>query len=493
MPSPAAAEHTPHPFDVRAAITACAGEGLTVAVEIAPASGSENEAAVRRGLRAVRGATLRLRFEAAPLYGETRAARSVDVGRATATRRFQRFDGLSAQTYSGVVRYRWVRGSRTVLSGLVRTRKGRVAGKRGRASCSLPVGRKPVDTRPPVIFPLPSDSAWKRGPLNVYLFAVDDLSGVALVVSRVDNGPFTRGRNVRITTEGEHRLAYVARDAAGNQSTPASVTLRVDMNPPTDPVLTSPSGPTTDTTPEIRWNPSTDTGSGVQGYLAFVRNASGAIVWSKGVLAGSPTVVTVEQALAPGQYTAEVIALDRAGPEPFASGGTSSFSVIAAGASDSDADGLADSADNCPFTANADQADNDGGGGGDACDDNDDNDAAVDANDNCRTVADPSQTDTDGDGQGDPCDTDDDDDGVLDAAPDNCRTVHNPNQANLDGDAEGDACDNDIDGDGLANDPDPNDASDDSDSDTIKDGVDACPNEHRGPLDTNNNGCPDPR
>ena len=58
---------------------------------------------------------------------------------------------------------------------------------------------------------------------------------------------------------------------------------------------------------------------------------------------------------------------------------------------DPDADGVGERCDNCPETANADQADADGDGVGDACD-------------NCLDVANPDQLDTDGDGVGDACD-----------------------------------------------------------------------------------------
>jgi len=59
---------------------------------------------------------------------------------------------------------------------------------------------------------------------------------------------------------------------------------------------------------------------------------------------------------------------------------------------DTDADGVADAADNCPLVANAGQADADGDRIGDSCD-------------NCAT-ANPSQDDADGDGVGDLCDVD---------------------------------------------------------------------------------------
>jgi hypothetical protein len=95
---------------------------------------------------------------------------------------------------------------------------------------------------------------------------------------------------------------------------------------------------------------------------------------------------------------------------------------------DADADGVTDSADNCPSVPNADQINSDGADdGGDACDDDDDNDGIPDDNpDNCRTVPNTDQTDSDGDGVGDICD--------------NCRAVSNPDQEDANADGCGDAC-----------------------------------------------------
>ncbi len=75
---------------------------------------------------------------------------------------------------------------------------------------------------------------------------------------------------------------------------------------------------------------------------------------------------------------------------------------------DTDGDGILDSADNCPLVANADQADADGNGMGDACDfggTDTDGDSIDDLWDNCVDDPNPSQSDTDGDGIGDACDT----------------------------------------------------------------------------------------
>ena len=59
---------------------------------------------------------------------------------------------------------------------------------------------------------------------------------------------------------------------------------------------------------------------------------------------------------------------------------------------DADSDGACDEVDNCPLTANPDQADADGDGVGDVCD-------------NCVTTANPDQLDSDSDGIGDVCDS----------------------------------------------------------------------------------------
>jgi hypothetical protein len=126
---------------------------------------------------------------------------------------------------------------------------------------------------------------------------------------------------------------------------------------------------------------------------------------------------------------------------------------------DADGDGIFDIDDNCPDTANADQADQDEDGLGDLCDDDADGDG--DLNDSDCDDLDPSRfhgqfeicddaIDNDCDGLIDLDDSDTDCDGdAVNNGVDNCPEDFNPGQEDLDLDTQGDACDDDDDGDGV--------------------------------------------
>jgi hypothetical protein len=218
LAAPAAATAAKGP-KVTATVASCGGEAISIAATADPGS--------------LRGAKLQLRFQALPLVHEPRSSAWFALGGAKKVNRSESFSGLAADLWVGAVRWRFVKGRRTVASGVARTRTGKAGGKRGKAGCILPIGLLPKDVLPPFATFSPSDTAWHRAPLDARVEAVDDLSGVAEVYSRVDGGPVTSGRALTIASEGEHVVEFGARDVAGNRSPGASVTVRVDAAAPT--------------------------------------------------------------------------------------------------------------------------------------------------------------------------------------------------------------------------------------------------------------------
>jgi hypothetical protein len=183
---------------------------------------------------------------------------------------------------------------------------------------------------------------------------------------------------------------------------------------------------------------------------------------------GLPSGMVFEQVFEPGgQYAQQVFRWDtglaprgRYGPVCFEAtdGNSTTHSLtmiwIASETQDTDLDGVPDVADNCPTVANADQADWDRDGVGDACSEgapnidvtpkavlfdrsgrlDSDGDGIPDEADVCPFVPDAAQRDTDGDGVGDACDLDVDGDGVPNGE-DTCPLIPNPRQGGVQQDA----------------------------------------------------------
>jgi len=194
-------------------------------------------------------------------------------------------------------------------------------------------------------------------------------------------------------------------------------------------------------------------------------NRAGAIIYSSTVTSVATVSGTLISLIGVGNTT---ITASQPSNSKYTTGTISAVLTISLG--DTDGDGVVDANDNCPTTANADQADADGDGVGDVCDNapntpnadqkdtdgdgdpditdpDDDNDGTPDSRD--AFPEDPSEDkDTDKDGLGNNADLDDDNDGILDT-DDNCPLVANVDQLDTDGDGIGDVCDPDKDGSGF--------------------------------------------
>ena len=143
---------------------------------------------------------------------------------------------------------------------------------------------------------------------------------------------------------------------------------------------------------------------------------------------------------------------------------------------DSDGDGFVDQADNCPSTANPNQADLDDDGIGDVCDADKDGDSIPIPDDNCPNDIEAwvsfTWNDYDADGcQDETADEDDDDDAVLDENDACPMGEKNWGENATSYDNDGDGCHDDLE-------------DDDDDNDGIDDALDRCPRGLIGPAQT---------
>lgn len=294
-----------------ATISACGRESVTVAGEVA-LTGS----AARRA----RGGVLQLQFQALPLFGLPRSAAWKTVGKKTRATSQELFAGLSADSWVGVMSWRFKKGRKTVLAGLARSEPVRIGRSKGRSSCTIAEGVKPVDKTPPALYILPSNGAWYHAPAAVQLTASDDFSGVRSVRYGVDGAPkqpIANGSAFQIATQGEHTVDAEATDVAGNTGT-LGATVRVDAAAPTKPAITRPFSVASSTTPTFSWSASTDSGSGMRGYVVTIRKASDSSIVAFQVVGADTTSIPSPATLAEGEtYTATVTAVDNTSDVPW--------------------------------------------------------------------------------------------------------------------------------------------------------------------------------
>jgi hypothetical protein len=255
---------------------------------------------------------LQLRFQALALFGLPHSGQWRSAGKRTSGSGQEVFPGLPADSWVGVMSWRFKKGRKTVASGLARSQAPRVGSSKGRANCTIAEGLKPRDTTPPALFILPADDAWHHAPATVQLTANDDFSGVQSVRYSVDGGPknaITNGSTFSIPNQGQHTVDWEATDVAGNTGT-RSAAVRVDSAPPTKPVLSRPFSVTQSATPTLEWSASADSGSGVRGYLLTIRRQDGSVAAFQAVGANTTSLVSPATLTDGATYTAVVTAVD---------------------------------------------------------------------------------------------------------------------------------------------------------------------------------------
>ena len=205
------------------------------------------------------------------------------------------------------------------------------------------------------------------------------------------SGSYTTTTDTSVTAQsdlppGSYTLYVQESDFAGNWSASGFFTVVVEeASFPMAPVVT---GPATTNNPRPTW--SWTSGGGGNGTFRYHEDTDD---FSGSYTTTTDTSVTAQSDLPPGSYTLYVQESDFAGNWS-SSGG---FTLLIIGL-DSDNDGIFDTQDNCPAIVNADQADADADGEGDACDNSDtDSDGLTDAEEFVLET-DPTNPDTDGDG-----------------------------------------------------------------------------------------------
>jgi hypothetical protein len=111
------------------------------------------------------------------------------------------------------------------------TASASVSDRAGNATSATSTPSVRIDrTQPVTTIDAPPD--WVNTTQTLTLTPRDNLSGVAETHYTVDGGAVQTGTGVRITTEGDHTVAFWSVDAAGNEETHRSVHVKIDLIAP---------------------------------------------------------------------------------------------------------------------------------------------------------------------------------------------------------------------------------------------------------------------
>jgi Bacterial Ig domain/Calcineurin-like phosphoesterase len=194
---------------------------------------------------------------------------------------------------------------------------GKTFSDSGSNTCNPKSGGPPSDTTPPsASITQPADGAMVTGTVDISASASDNI-GVADVQFRVDGAnlgpadttaPYSVSWDSTTVANGTHTLTAIARDAAGNTSSPASVTVTVDNPaPPPSPIAL------------VRQTTATGSGSATHAIPVQPTGAGHALVASIAVKAGSSKSVAGVTDSAGGTWTR--------GPIGFQSGSNSRIEI----------------------------------------------------------------------------------------------------------------------------------------------------------------------
>jgi len=125
----------------------------------------------------------------------------------------------------------------------------------------------------------PGDGGWSRGPVTLSAIASDDRDPAPAVQRGTDHGWTAWTEPYEVSAEGETEVLYRAKDAAGNASAPASLTVRIDR---TAPVTAVSLGDPDESSRTVALT-ATDAGSGVAATYARVDAGEWATVGAPGV------------------------------------------------------------------------------------------------------------------------------------------------------------------------------------------------------------------